>query len=313
MNYKIITPVTTEPVTVAEAKLHLRLTSNTFSGDTAIYQSITPGSHVIAASYSLVGTAIDVLDVVTFITLSSGSCGTGGSVAAKIQESDDALVWQDFAGGVFATVTEANNNAVQEIEYTGVKQYVRVVATVAGAVCSFGADAVVKSGYSTEDDLINALITAAREYCEGVTGRALATQTIEAYLNDFPCQNEIELPKAPLQSVTSIKYKDNAGTETTMTANTQYIVDLESDVGRIVLPYGENWPSFTPYTVNPVKIQFVAGYTTANPIPKSIKQAMLLLVGHWYENREAINVGNITKEIEFAVKALLSMYRVRWF
>lgn len=308
MNYKIITPVTVEPVSLATAKLHLRLTSDTFSGDIATSQSILPGSHTIAASYGLVGAAIDVLGKITLVTLNAGACGAGGSVAAKIQESDDNLTWQDFIGGAFTTVTEATDNAVQELEYTGGKQYVRVIATVAGAACEFAADVITKSGDATEDSLILALIAAAREYCENYTGRALATQTIEAYLDDFPCRSEIELPMPPLQSVTSVKYKDSAGTETTMTAITAYIIDTDSDVGRIVLPYGLTWPSFTPYTVNPIKIRYVTGYTD---VPKSIKQAMLLLIGHWYANREA--VGDVGGQIEFAVKALLSQWRVRWF
>jgi uncharacterized phiE125 gp8 family phage protein len=313
MKYKVYTAVTTEPVSLAEAKLHLRLTSETFSGDTATYQSIKPGSQSVVASYGLVGTAIDVLGKTAIVNLNAGACGTGGSVAAKIQESDDNTNWSDFTGGGFTTVTEANDNAIQEKEYTGTKQYIRVVATVAVIACSFSVDVVVKSGDSTEDNLLSVLITAAREYCEGYTGRALATQTIEAYLDEFPCGDCIELPRPPLQSVTSVKYTDSAGTETTMTVTTQYLVDADSDVGRIVLPYGVSWPSFTEYPVNPIKIKYVCGYYASNLIPKSIKQAMLLLIGHWYANREAVLTGSISKEIEFAVKALLSMYRVRWF
>lgn len=164
----------------------------------------------------------------------------------------------------------------------------------------------------TEDNLISDLIKAAREYCEEFTRRALAEQTIEAYPDHFPYEGEIELPRPPLQSVTSIKYKNSAGTETNMTADTDYLVDVDSTVGRIVLPYGKSWPAFTPWPVHPIKIRYVAGYSSADPIPKSIKQAMLLLVGHWYENREAVLKGTISKEIEIAVKALLSLHRVRW-
>ena len=311
IDYRVITPVTVEPVTLAEVKLHLHLTSNTFSGDTVTSQSIAPGSHNIAASFGLLGAAIDVLGKIALVNLNTGACGSGGSVAAKIQESDDNTNWSDYASGVFTVATEANDNAVQELDYVGVKQYIRVVATVAGAACEFSADIVTKTGYTAEDDLLSALITAAREYCEGFTGRALATQTIEAYPNYFPLKNYIKLPRPPLQSVTSVKYKNSAGTETTMTATTQYIADTESDIGRIVLSYGASWPSFTPYPVNPIKITYVTGYYASNLIPKSIKQAMLLLIGHWYENREA--VGNVGGQIEFAVKALLSMYRVRWW
>jgi uncharacterized phiE125 gp8 family phage protein len=161
-----------------------------------------------------------------------------------------------------------------------------------------------------DDNYITLLITAAREYCEGYTGRALATQTLEEQLDAFPCADYIELPRPPLQSVTSVKYTDSGGTETTMTVTTQYVVDADSTVGRIVLPYGVTWPTATLSTVNPIKIRYTAGYYASNLIPKSIKQAMLLLIGHWYKNREA--VGEAGGPIAFAVQSLLSMYRVRW-
>jgi uncharacterized phiE125 gp8 family phage protein len=272
-------------------------------------QSIKPGSQGVIASYGLIGTAVDVLGKQAIVDLNAGTCT--GTATVKIQESDDNTNWTDFVGGAFVAVTSANDDAIQEKEYTGSKQYIRAVATVASAACSFGVDVITKTGDVTEDTLLSALITAAREYCENFTGRALATQTIEAYLDDFPCEDYIEIPKPPLQSVTSVKYKDSAGTETTMTVTTQYIVDTDSDVGRIFLPYAVSWPSFTPYPKNAVIIRTVVGYYASNLIPASIKQAMLLLIGHWYANREA--VGQVSGPMEFSVKALLSQYRVRWF
>jgi uncharacterized phiE125 gp8 family phage protein len=164
---------------------------------------------------------------------------------------------------------------------------------------------------TTEDSLVASLITAARIYGEKYTGRGFATQTVIAYLDDFPSEDYIELPKAPLQSVTSVKYKDTAGTETTMTVTTQYIVDSDRQVGRIVLPYGVTWPTATLYTVNPISITYVAGYTS---LPQPLKQAMLLMIGNWYENRENSPeiIGGSYNEIGFHAKALMDMYRVRW-
>lgn len=306
MDYRITTPITTEPLTLAEVKAHLRLDSSTYASGTATYQSIAPGSHAIAASYGLTGASVEVLGKEALVNLNMGACGTGGSVTAKIQESDEGTHWSDFAA--FATVTETNDNAVQEKEYTGGKRYIRVVATVAGAACAFSADVVTKSGEAAEDALLTSLITVAREYCEGYLWRALATQTIEAYPARFPCCNCIELPRPPLQSVTSIQYKDSSGTETTMTEGTDYIVDADSNVGRIVLPNGKLWP-VASYPVNPIKIVYVAGYCKENPIPLSIKQAMLLLIGHWYANREA--VGAVGGAVDFSVKSLLCAYKVR--
>ena len=165
--------------------------------------------------------------------------------------------------------------------------------------------------HTTEDAHINALIQAAREYCEAISRWSLATQTIEAYLDRFPCCNFIELPRPPLQSVTSVKYTDSAGVETTMTATTDYLVDTDSTVGRIVLPYNKSWPSATLYPVNPIKIRYVAGYSTTNIIPECIKNAMLLLVGQWFTNREA--TGEASKQTAFSVSSLLGLDKAGFF
>ena len=158
---------------------------------------------------------------------------------------------------------------------------------------------------TVEDDLLCRMITAAREYCEKYTGRSLASKTVEYGIDSF--HSEISLPYGPVASVESVKYKDSNGNETTMTENTDYLVD--TDGGRIILPKGKSWPSFTPYPYTPIKI----AYTVGTVAPEGCKQAMLLLIGHWYANRESVLVGSISKEIEYATKALLDQYRVRWW
>jgi uncharacterized phiE125 gp8 family phage protein len=136
----------------------------------------------------------------------------------------------------------------------------------------------------SEENLLTAIIAAAREHGEDITRRAFATQTLEMLLDRFPYHDYIELDKAPLQSITSVKYKDSAGTETTMTASSAYIADTDQIPGRIVLPYGIQWPSFVSYTVNPIRIRYVAGYTT--DLPLIFKQAMLMHIGFMYRNRD---------------------------
>ena len=160
-----------------------------------------------------------------------------------------------------------------------------------------------------EDAYIASLITAAREWCEGFQQRAYVTQTRKLVLDRFPGGCAIYLPRPPLQSVTSIVYTDSEGAQYTVDADS-YIVDTDAEPGRIVLAYGASWPSVTLRPAAGVEITYVAGYGDASDVPQKVKQAMLLLVGHWYEQREAVLVGSISKEIEFAVHSLLWQDRV---
>lgn len=309
MGLKLITAPTVEPVTLAEVKAHLRLDSGDYDDAITTSQSIAPGSQAIAAAYSLEGTAIDVLGYSVLALLEAGDC-SAGTATVKLQHRDALTdAWEDVTGGAFTAVTAANDNAPQQLVYSGGKRYLRAVATVAGGACVFGVSVQTIAPYSAEDSLISALITAAREYCENIQHRALCTQTWELVLDDWPNEDYIELPMPPLQSVTSVKYKDTAGTETTW-ASTNYIVDPDSFVGRLALAYGITWPSGELYPAGGIRIRFVCGYGVASAVPQAVKQAMLLLIGHWYENREAVNIGNIVNDIPFAVNALLGFNRV---
>lgn len=158
-----------------------------------------------------------------------------------------------------------------------------------------------------EDTLLLSLITSARSYCEHYTRRALGEQTLELYLDRFTSADPIELPCPPLQSVTEIGYKDSTGEETILSTS-DYLVDVDCEPGRILPAVGTNWPVFTPFPTSPIRIRFVAGY---EELPVSIRLAMLLLIGHWYENREATGTAN--SMIDFSVHSLLAPYRVEVF
>jgi uncharacterized phiE125 gp8 family phage protein len=167
-----------------------------------------------------------------------------------------------------------------------------------------------------EDALISALILAAREHCEAATGRVLVQQTWDLKLDRFPCLIEVPLP--PLRSVASISYLDDAGASQTL-AGAYYLVDAASEPARITPSYGQSWPSTYPVT-GAVTVRFVAGYPddgnsppdlVAN-VPQSIKLAMLLLIGHWFEHRSDVLAENGLQvaSLPRAVDALLIPYRV---
>lgn len=185
-----------------------------------------------------------------------------------------------------------------------------VTAPVAEPLSTSEAKSHLRVDASTDDTLIGTLIVAARQHVEAFTRRVLITQTWDIVRNSFPPQSFIDLPLPPLQSVTSVKYKDQDGDESTMSSS-DYIVDTAVEPGRIVLAWGASWPGVTLYPASPITVRFVAGYgDDADDVPQLVKQAMLMLIGHWYENREAVVVGSISKEIELATSNLLWPYRV---
>ena len=128
----------------------------------------------------------------------------------------------------------------------------------------------VDSDDTSHDTALTSLITAAREFAEHYTGRALAQVTLEAALDEFPCDTVIDLPMPPVTSVTSIKYTDTAGAEATMPTSDYALSSY--DARRVSLAYGATWPS-TQAIADAVRVRFVTGYTE---VPKAVKAALLL-------------------------------------
>jgi uncharacterized phiE125 gp8 family phage protein len=281
MTLKIFAAPAVEPVTLAEAKSHLKLASQSFEDSIGIGQSIVPGSHSIGETN---GSAIDVStagDVVA--VLQAGACDAGGSVEARIQESDidEDAEYQD--AGSFDPVTEDNDNAAYKLAYSGTKRYLRGVAEVEGASCEFSLSILTDSPVDPEDAAIMRMIRTARKDCEQYQERTYITQTIDLYLDQFPAWRCIEIPFPPLQSVEFIRYKDAAGNIRTMSSS-DYEVDAVSEPGRVGFAWGQSWP--TAYDgLNTVQIRFVAGYGLAADVPDEVKTAILMMVADLYSHR----------------------------
>lgn len=166
---------------------------------------------------------------------------------------------------------------------------------------------------SAHDTYIGTLITAAREVVERISGRALIDQTWDMVLDAFPCGDTLELPRPPLKSVTSITYIDAEGVSHTLSAS-DYQVDTYSEPGRIVLKGGATWPSTTLQAAAGVIVRYVAGYgAEATAVPAHLKQAILLLIGHYYEHAEAVSEVRQLQELPMGVQMLLRLERIQEF
>lgn len=168
------------------------------------------------------------------------------------------------------------------------------------------AKAHLRVDISADDDYITACITAARIWAENFQRRAYVTTVFDLALDIWPENGVIELPRPPLVSVGSVKYYDEEETEYTF-ASSSYIVDTIGQPGRIVLKWDSLWPSETLRRANGVIVRFTAGYGGADDVPEVVKQAMKLVIGDLYENRENTIVaqGISVTEAPLAAKALL--------
>jgi len=192
------------------------------------------------------------------------------------------------------TKTAPNIEPVTKAE---VKMHLRLATTDAEA-----------AAYTTEDDLLDRLITTARIMTEQQTGRKLITQTLEYYLDEWPDGDEIKLPYPPLQSATvTYRLEDDDDYDNTLST---IDVDIVSQPGRVILQPGESWPSGTLYSEKPIKVEFDCGYGDADDVPEGIKSAILLRITDLYENRGEVVMGVSVGRIDGAIDSLLASYQI---
>lgn len=164
---------------------------------------------------------------------------------------------------------------------------------------------------SDEDTLISSLIDAAVAHLDatGVLGRAMVTQSWAQWVNQAP--GWVTLKVGPFQSLTSVQYYDTDNALQTATLS-DYETRLDGDFVIVKPKTGYTWPA--AYTrQDAIKITYVAGYgDAATDVPQSIRQAILLLIGHWHEHRTAAAEATIT-EVPMAVDALIGVERVGWY
>jgi uncharacterized phiE125 gp8 family phage protein len=115
-------------------------------------------------------------------------------------------------------------------------------------------------GFTSDDALLTAAISAGREFVESETGRQLPPATYDLTLDAFP--HAIYVPRPPLASVTSIKYQDSDDAQQTLSSSAYTVDAVDQDrVSRVRLAYGQAWPSIYP-DINSVVVRFVCGYAT---------------------------------------------------
>lgn len=142
----------------------------------------------------------------------------------------------------------------------------------------------------------------------GKLGRCLLEQTWTLTL-DHCFRPIINIALPPIQSVDSVKYCDDDGALQTLAPSRYRVTGTGSWLAEIAPAHGESWPSvrWQPATI---EVAFTAGYgDELADVPAPILQAIRELVGHWFDNRAAVDRTPLV-EIPFGVKTLLAPFRV---
>ena len=191
----------------------------------------------------------------------------------------------------YNSVTRATGPAVEPLTVAEAKLHLRV-------------------DISDDDVYIGTLITAAREWVENYLDRTLITTQLILRAAEFPTE-ELELARPPMATAgtaTAVVITYTLADTTTATLSTAlYRVDRTTTPGNVAPAINGTWPSDVIEDANAVAVTYWAGYgPTSASVPATIRHAMLMLIGHWYESRSTVLVGVTSKPLEFAVESLLA-------
>lgn len=174
------------------------------------------------------------------------------------------------------------------------------------------AKAQIRLEHAGEDDLVADLVNVAADQVENYLGLSLISQVVTLYLDAWPAEAIIYLPRGPVALVNSVKYYDTDGAQQTIDP-ANYQTDLAPRVARVAPVQSYSWPSLAD-RLAPVQLEYQAGFgPEPATVPWTFRQAILLQLGTLYENRESVVVGpNVNELPHLTVQALLGPHRVHW-
>lgn len=183
---------------------------------------------------------------------------------------------------------------------------VRAVAPAAPVLALDEAKRHLRVYHDDDDADISELVAVATAAVEGPNGIgiALAEQTWRMSLDYFPC--EIRIPLGPVTEVISIDYTGADGDAASVPS---WRADLDTQPCRVWPERDTAWPAIS-CEPGAVKVTFKCGFTE---IPADLKAALKLLVGHFYEHREAVTTDLKAVDLPMGVDAILERYRVGRF
>lgn len=166
----------------------------------------------------------------------------------------------------------------------------------------------VRVEHDDDDDVVSALIAGSRIHVEAQTRRALITQSWRLTRDVWPETGCLPVLPVPLQTFDAVRvYKSDGSTLALDVA--AFAVDKASAPARLSFMRGALPAPERP--VGGIEIDVTCGYgDAADDVPEPLRQAIRLLVAHWYENRGLTAIGHEIAVLPQTVTALIAPYRV---
>ena len=187
------------------------------------------------------------------------------------------------------------------------RTYQVVTAASTYPVTTSEAKTHLKVDTSADDTYIDNIIKAATQLSEEYTNRFFIDTVIEQTCSSFADLQT--LFKSKVNTVTHVKYYDSDNSLQTLDA-TVYDTQLDYEPSQIQLAENQSFPDITKRN-DAVVARYTVGYGTASDVPEIIKQAILLTIGNFYQNRNSVVIGRISTELPLNVKWLLNTYKVQ--
>lgn len=159
---------------------------------------------------------------------------------------------------------------------------------------------------AAEDAYVTSLLKAARQTVEIETSRVLVSQTLVQTFDGYTPGKPLTLLRAPVASIVSVQHVGGDGATVTLDAE-RYLAAL-GEPALLHPAYGVSWP-IARGQPGAVSVTYVAGYGNAAAVPELAKAAIRLLLGHWYENREAVIVGTIASELPRGASSIIGLLK----